>query len=175
MLKTVSLVVAALVATLLIVASTRPGAFRVERAITIEAPPERIYGLLTDFRQWSAWSPYEKRDPAMRRTFEGAASGPGAVYAWAGNREVGEGRMEIVQSTPPSRLTIQLDFIEPFAAHNTAEFTLAPTQGGTRVTWAMWGPSPFMSKLFGLFLDMDTMIGRDFEAGLANLKTLAQR
>ena len=175
MLQTICLVVAALVATLLIVASTRPGAFRVERAITIDAPPERIYGLLTDLRQWSAWSPYEKRDPAMRRTFEGAASGPGAVYAWAGNREVGEGRMEIVQSTPPSRLTIQLDFIEPFTAHNTAEFTLAPTQGGTRVTWAMWGPSPFMSKLIGLFLDMDTMIGRDFEAGLANLKTLAQR
>jgi uncharacterized protein YndB with AHSA1/START domain len=175
MLKTISLVVAALVATLLIVASTRPGAFRVERSITIDAPPERIFGLLADFRQWSAWSPYEKRDPAMRRTFEGAASGPGAVYAWAGNREVGEGRMEVVQSTPPSRLTLQLDFIEPFAAHNTAEFTLAPAQGGTRVTWAMWGPSPFMSRLIGLFVDMDTMIGRDFEAGLANLKTLAQR
>lgn len=175
MLKTISLIAAALVATVLIVASTRPGAFRVERAITIDAPPDRIYGLLTDFRQWSAWSPYEKRDPAMRRRFEGAASGPGAVYAWAGNKEVGEGRMEIVKAAPPTELTIQLDFIEPFAARNTAQFTLTPAQGGTRVTWAMWGPSPYLSKLIGLFVDMDTMIGRDFEAGLANLKTLAQR
>ncbi|MBY4948246.1 SRPBCC family protein [Cupriavidus respiraculi] len=175
MLKVVSLVVAVLVAAVLILAATRPDSFRVERAITIDAPPDRVYALLADFREWSAWSPYEKRDPAMRRNFEGPASGPGAVYAWAGNKEVGEGRMEIVNSAPPTELTIQLDFIEPFTAHNTAQFTLAPAQGGTRVTWAMWGPSPFVSRLIGLFIDMDTMIGRDFEAGLANLKALAQR
>jgi uncharacterized protein YndB with AHSA1/START domain len=155
-------------------AATRPNAFRVERSTRIAAPPERIFALINDLHRWALWSPYERKDPAMRRTVAGEPSGKGATYAWEGNRDVGAGSMEIIDVEPPSRVTIKLDFTRPFEAHNTAEFTLAPDAGATRVTWAIHGPSPFMSKVMGIFIDIDKMVGSDFETGLANLKALAE-
>ncbi len=178
MLKTISIIAGVLVlgvAVILVYAATRPDSFRVERAASIKAPPEKIFPLIADLRQWSAWSPYEKKDPAMKRSHSGAASGKGAVYDWNGDKNVGQGRMEITDTAPPSKVTIKLDFVRPFEAHNTVEFTLRPQGDATGVTWAMRGPSPFISKLMGIFFDMDGMIGADFEAGLASLKAAAER
>jgi uncharacterized protein YndB with AHSA1/START domain len=161
---------------ILIFATTQPDAFRVERTASIKAPPETIFAVLNDYHSWMAWSPYEKLDPAMQRTFSGATRGKGAAYAWNGNKDVGAGRMEITDSALPSRITMSLHFLRPFEAHNTAEFSLQP-QGGdmTRVTWSMSGPMPFVSKVMCLFFDMDQLIGRDFEKGLANLKAITEK
>lgn len=175
MLKTIAIVAIALLAALLLFAATRPDSFRVQRAASIKAPPEKIFAYINDLHSWPAWSPYEHKDPAMQRKLSGAASGTGAVYEWNGNREVGQGRMEITASSPPSRVTIQLDFIKPFEGHDIAEFTLQPQGDATTVTWALHGPSPYITKLMGLFFSMDAMIGRDFEAGLANLKAVAEK
>jgi uncharacterized protein YndB with AHSA1/START domain len=174
MLKTIAIVVVVLIAAILIYAATKPDSFRVQRTTTIQSPPDKIFALLTDLRGWSSWSPYEKRDPAMKRTHSGAASGKGAVYEWEGNSQVGAGRMEIMD-TSPHRITIKLDFIKPIEGHNTAEFTLEPKGDSTDVTWAMYGPAPYISKLMGVFLNMDKMIGNDFATGLANLKTVAEK
>ncbi|HEX8665104.1 MAG TPA: SRPBCC family protein [Beijerinckiaceae bacterium] len=170
----VAAVLVAAVAAVLVLASRKPATFRIARSIRIAAPPERIFGLIEDFRAWSAWSPWENRDPALKRTYAGLPRGQGAVYAWEGNRNVGQGRMEIVDASAPSRVTIKLDFLKPFEAHNTAEFTLVPQVDSTEVTWAMTGPNVFMGKVMGVFVDMDRMIGRDFEQGLANLKAAAE-
>jgi uncharacterized protein YndB with AHSA1/START domain len=175
MLKKVAIVAVVLAAALLAFAATKPDTFRVQRTASIQAPPEKIYPLISDFRGWGAWSPWEKLDPAMKRTHGGAASGTGAVYAWEGNREVGAGRMEIVDAAPPSRVKIKLDFLQPFEAHNFAEFTLAPAGDGTAVTWAMYGPNTFVSKLMSVFVSMDGMVGGYFETGLANLKAAAEK
>ncbi len=158
----------------LVIASTKPGTFRVQRSAAIQAPPEKIFACLNDFHRWPSWSPWEKMDPAMQRTHAGAESGKGAVYSWKGNKKVGEGRMEIVESAAPSRLLIKLDFLIPFEAHNTAEFTLAAQGNSTTVTWAMTGPQPFMFKVMTVFMNMDKMVGKDFETGLANLKAVAE-
>lgn len=166
---------AALLAGVLGLAATRPGSFRCQRATLIQAAPESIFALLADFRHWEAWSPYERLDPGMQRTYGGSPSGQGAHYAWNGNAKGGEGRMEILATTIPTHLVIQLDFIRPFAARNTSEFTLEPEGAATRVTWIMHGPSPYMQKLMGLFLNLDQLLGKDFEAGLAALKALAER
>ncbi|MDE2600483.1 MAG: SRPBCC family protein [Rhodocyclaceae bacterium] len=174
MFKKISLLALGIIVGLLIAAAMKPDEFRVKRSIRIQAPPERVFPLLNDLHAFTAWSPYEKLDPAMQRTYSGAASGKGAVYAWSGNDKVGVGRMEIVNVTPPESVLIQLDFKEPFEAHNTAAFTLKPEGDGTTVTWAMLGPAPFVSKLMSLFFSMDAMIGKDFEAGLANLKRIAE-
>ena len=174
MAKLVALAAAAGLAILLAVASTKPDTLHVERTARIDAPPQEIFPLIEDFRRWGPWSPYERRDPAMKRSYGGAERGEGAVYAWEGNRDIGKGRMEIVESVPPSRVALKLDFAEPFEAHNVVQFTLEPEGAATRVTWAMQGPSSFVSKLMSVFIDMDDMIGRDFEAGLANLKALAE-
>lgn len=174
MLLTIVTVLVAAVAALLVFAATRPDSFTVQRAATIAAPAERIFPYLNDFHRWGAWSPWEKLDPDLKRTFSGAESGPGAAYAWVGNKKVGEGRMEILESDPPSRLKIQLDFLKPFEAHNTTVFTLAPDGGGTRVSWTMHGSRNFVFKLMGIFMNMDRMIGADFERGLANLKAAAE-
>lgn len=165
---------AALVAFLFYVA-TRPGELRVTREATIAAPPERIFGHLENLPAWQAWSPWEGKDPAMQRTYEGPANGRGAAYRWDGNKAVGSGRMEITEATPFSRVVIDLRFLKPFESRNTAEFTLEAAGGSTRVVWVMHGPAGFMSKLMGVFMDMDRMIGRDFEAGLANLKALCEK
>jgi uncharacterized protein YndB with AHSA1/START domain len=175
MIKTILLVVILLVAAVLIFAATRPDTFRVQRSASIKAPPEKIFPLISEFDRWGAWSPYEKRDPAMKRTRSGPASGKGAVYGWEGNSQVGAGRMEITDTAPPSRVVIQLDFLKPFEAHNTAEFTLEPKGDATNVTWAMYGPANYVSKLMGVFMNMDSMIGKDFETGLANLKSIAEK
>ncbi|MCP8464665.1 SRPBCC family protein [Pseudomonas sp. ZM23] len=175
MLKWIALVVAVLVVVVLVLAASRPDSFRVQRTVRIQAPPEKVHAYIEDFHLWPQWSPFEKLDPGMKRTFSGAAKGQGAVYAWAGNSKAGEGRMEIVETTPATRLVIALDFLKPFKASNTAEFTLLPSDGGTEVTWAMYGPSPFVTKIIHLFFSMDGMVGKDSEAGLANLKRLSEQ
>jgi uncharacterized protein YndB with AHSA1/START domain len=163
------------VAAVLIYAATKPNDFRVQRTASIKAPPEKLFALINDLHDWSAWSPYEKRDPAMKRTFSGAERGAGAVYEWDGNNNVGKGRMEITDTSPPNKVVIKLDFIKPFEGHNVAEFTMAPQGDATNVTWAMYGPSAYITKLIATFMNMDRMIGNDFEAGLANLKTVAEK
>jgi uncharacterized protein YndB with AHSA1/START domain len=175
MLLAIALAVVVLVAALLAYAATRPDAFRVQRSTVIQAPPEAIYPLLADLRRWSAWSPWERKDPAMRRTFGGAERGVGATYAWAGDKNVGEGRMEIVEATEPSRVVIRLDFLKPFEAHNFADFTLEPRGGGaTRVTWGMEGKQPFLIRVMCVFVSMDRMVAKDFESGLAAMKAAAE-
>jgi uncharacterized protein YndB with AHSA1/START domain len=171
---TTIVIVAIVVLAVLAFAATRPKEFRVERAATIQAPPERIYALISDLRGWTAWSPWEKLDPAMKRNFSGAAAGRGAVYEWAGNGKVGAGRMEITDASAPSQITIQLDFLRPFEGHNVARFTLDRAGAATNVTWAMHGPQSFVCKLMGLVMSMDRMIGGHFETGLANLKAIAE-
>jgi carbon monoxide dehydrogenase subunit G len=175
MLKKILVVIVAIIAIVLIWAAFRPNELLVQRTATINAPPEKIFPLLNDFHAWGSWSPWEKLDPAMKRTYSGPASGQGAVYAWEGNRDVGSGRMELVESTPPSKVGIKLDFLKPFEAHNHTEFTLAPNGNATNVTWTMRGPSPYMTKLMGIFFNMDKMVGSDFERGLANLKAVAEK
>jgi uncharacterized protein YndB with AHSA1/START domain len=174
MLKKIALAVFVVVAAVLGYAALQPDTFRVSRSATIDAPPDKVYPLLADFHKWAAWSPWENRDPAMQRTFGGADSGKGATYAWAGNRDVGEGRMEITDATAPSKITIKLDFLKPFEGHDVTEFVLAPQGDATQVTWTMQGPATFMTKLMNVFASMDSMIGKDFEAGLANLKSAAK-
>jgi Polyketide cyclase / dehydrase and lipid transport len=171
----IAVILAIAIALVLILAASKPDTFRVTRAAMIKAAPETIFPLIADFHAWGKWSPWEGRDPAMKRTFSGAERGTGAIYAWDGNRNVGAGRMEITGATAPSNIAIKLDFIKPFEGHNITEFTLSPQGGGTDVTWAMHGPAPFMSKIMQVFMNMDRMIGRDFEAGLANLKKVAEQ
>jgi uncharacterized protein YndB with AHSA1/START domain len=168
-------VLLAAVAVVLVLAAMKPDTFRVERTASIKAPPEKIFPLIVDFDNWGAWSPYEKKDPGMKRVRSGAIRGKGAVYAWEGDRNVGKGRMEIADATPPSRITLKLDFEKPFAAHNIVDFTLEPKGQSTNVTWAMHGPVPFIAKIVHVVLNMDRMVGDDFEAGLANLKMIAER
>jgi uncharacterized protein YndB with AHSA1/START domain len=178
MLKTfayIAAVVVVIVAGILIYAATRPDTFRVQRSASIKAPPDKIFPLINDLHAWNAWSPYEKKDPAMKRTFSGAPSGKGAVYEWDGDKNVGKGRMEIIDSASPSKVVIKLDFIKPFEGHNTAEFILEPKGDNTVVTWAMYGPSALMMKVMGIFMNMDNMIGNDFAVGLANLKAIAEK
>jgi len=172
---TIVYVVAAIIVVILILAAMRPDTFRIERKITIKAAPEKVYGLIDDFHHWAAWSPWEKLDPAMNRSFSGAGSGKGAGYAWQGNKKVGRGSMEILESSSPAKIIIKLDFFEPFEAHNTAQFDLAHSGDETAVTWAMFGPSPFMMKIMHLFMNMDKMVGKDFEEGLNNLKMNAEK
>jgi len=156
-------------------AATRPDTFRVERSTGIKAQPEKIFAVLNDFKQWGAWSPWEKKDPAMKRSYGASTSGKGATYAWEGNKEVGQGSMEISGTTAPTLVTIQLHFIKPFEGHNQVDFRLEPQGETTKVTWDMRGPAPYITKLMSTFFDMDKMIGKDFEAGLASLKTLAEK
>jgi uncharacterized protein YndB with AHSA1/START domain len=173
--STVLIIISVAVLALLLFASTRPGTFEVTRSTTINAPADMVYGFLDDFHQFGAWSPWEKLDPAMERTHSGAARGVGAIYQWVGNKKVGRGRMEILESVPPKQLTIKLDFVEPFESHNTTVFSLDSAAGATKVTWRMFGPNTFMSKVMSIFVSMDKMVGKDFETGLANLKAAAER
>ena len=163
------------IAIILILAAAKPDRFRVQRATTVKAPPERIFPLINDFHQWATWSPYENKDPAMKRSYSGTASGKGAVYAWEGNKNVGSGRMEILDASAPAKIVIKLDFFTPFEGHNTAEFTMLPQGDVTNVTWLMYGPLPFMGKIMHVFVNMDRMVGKDFEIGLANLKRVTEK
>ena len=169
MIKIIALVVVAAIAAVLIFAATKPDVFRVQRAASIKAPPDKVFPFINDFKRWEAWSPWEKKDPQMKRTFGDK------TYAWQGNKEVGEGRMEIVEAVAPSKVKLKLDFIKPFEAHNVVDFTLQPKDRGTQVTWAMQGDTPFLFKIVHLFMDMDKMVGKDFEAGLSNLKAAAEK
>lgn len=171
----IGIVVFVAIVALLGYAATKPDHFRVARSTVIKAPPERIYALIEDFHKWGLWSPYEKLDPAMSRTYGGPASGLGSTYAWSGDGKAGSGRMEIVEAAAPSRLVINLDFIKPMEAHNKAIFTLVPEGDATRVTWAMEGPSPYLFKVMHLIFNVDKMAGKDFEAGLASLKVEAEK
>jgi len=171
----IAVVIALAIAIVLISAMTKPDTFRVQRVATIKATPDQIFPLINDFHRWGTWSPWENKDPAMKRSFSGAESGKGAVYGWDGNKNVGSGRMEILDATTPSKITIKLDFFKPFEGHNTAEFTMLPQGDATSVTWTMYGPAPFMSKVMQVFMSMDNMIGKDFETGLANLKKLTEK
>jgi uncharacterized protein YndB with AHSA1/START domain len=175
MFKLIAIGVLVVIGAFLLYAATRPDTFRVARTATIKAPPEKIFALINDLRSMQTWSAWEKMDPGMKRTHGGAASGPGATYAWAGNRQIGEGRMEIIESSPPSKVTIRMDFIKPFAAVNTLEFTLQPDGGSTRVTEAIFGPSPFISKVMSIVCNADRMIGGKFDESLAELKVMAER
>jgi carbon monoxide dehydrogenase subunit G len=175
MLKKILIAVVVLIAAVLVYAATRPDTFRVERSAGIKAPPEKVFALVNDFKRWDAWSPWEKKDPAMRRAFGDATSGKGAAYSWEGNKDVGQGRMEITESVPSSKVSIKLEFVKPFEARNTVDFTLQPKGDTTQVTWAIYGPMPYISKLIGIFWSMDSMIGKDFEAGLADLKAVAEK
>lgn len=175
MLKTILIGLVLVVAAILIYAATRPDSFRVERSASIKAPPEKIFALINDFQQWPQWSPWEKLDPAMKRTLSTPSQGVGASYGWVGNNKVGEGRMEILSAAPPNKIDIKLDFLKPFEAHNKAIFTLTPQGDGTTVNWVMEGPAPFVTKLMSVFVSMDKMVGKDFEAGLANMKAAAEK
>jgi hypothetical protein len=140
----------------------------------VKASPEKILSLIKDFHEWAQWSPYEKVDPDMSRTFSGAEQGPGAVYEWSGNSNIGQGRMEILEVTP-EKVTIKLDFIRPMEGHNTAEFLLEPQGDETKVTWLMSGPSKLVTKVMSTYFNLDGMIGNQFEEGLANMKTVAEK
>ncbi|MEY4911034.1 MAG: hypothetical protein RL761_697 [Pseudomonadota bacterium] len=177
MLKTIIIIIiiiALIIAAVLIYAATKPDTFRIERSATIKASPEKISAYLTDFKQWAIWSPWEEKDPAMKRTFSGAVNGKGAIYGWEGNKNVGTGRMEILD-VQPNKVTIKLDFLAPFEAHNTTEYDLVPQGDSTQLTWAMHGPANLMTKVMHVFMNMDKMVGPDFEAGLAKLKAAAEK
>jgi hypothetical protein len=174
MLKKIFFAVLILVAAVLLYATTRPGTLHIERAADISATPAHIASFITDFHVWRDWSPWEKLDPTMKRTFSGSPNGTGAVYEWAGNSDVGSGRMEITGVTA-DRITLKLDFLTPFENHNTTTFTFVPSGTATHVVWAMDGPNPYLAKVMGIFVDMEKMIGGDFEKGLANLKSVAEK
>jgi hypothetical protein len=152
----------------------RPTDFRIQRSGQVSAPRDVVFGIINDVHQWTLWSPYDKRDPNMKKTYEGPAAGPGASYAWNGNNDVGEGCMTIIQSKLGELITMKLEFTRPFKATNEVNFKLEPSDGGTRVSWIMDGKHNFMMKAMSLFMNMDKMVGKDFEEGLANLNTLAQ-
>lgn len=163
------------IAGLLAYASTKPDTSRIARSAQIQAPAGKVFPLINDLPSWQSWSPYERKDPDMQRSFTGPAAGVGAKYAWAGDRNIGEGRMEIVESTAPAKIAIRLEFLKPFQHTAMAEFTLQQSGNSTTVTWAMTGPANLMSKVMSVFFDFDKMVGGDFEAGLADLKTLAEK
>ena len=162
------------VVAVLVLASLKPATFRVSRSIAIDAPPEAIYPLIADFREMQKWSPFEKSDPAMQRTLSGPDRGVGAVYEWKGNSMAGEGRIEITDATPASSVTMDLHMVKPFNCRNVVLYSLEREGDLTRVTWDMHGPSPFMGKVMQVFMNMDGVCGKQFEEGLASLKTLAE-
>jgi uncharacterized protein YndB with AHSA1/START domain len=175
MLKTIGITLVVLAAAVLIFAATRPDTFRVERTAAIKAPPEKIFPFLNDFHKGQEWSPYEKKDPAMKRTYSGAPSGKGSVYEFEGNRNVGAGRLEIIDAAAPSRVVIILDMRKPFEGRKTIEYTLEQKGDRTNFTWAVHGPLTYPGKVMCLFVNMDRMMGRDFEAGIASLTALAEK
>lgn len=153
--------------------ATRPADFRIERSAQVDASRNVVFSIINDLRRWGEWSPYEKRDPNMKRIFEGPSSGPGAIYTWSGNNQVGEGRMTIVESRPGELVSMELEFSRPFKSTNEVNFELTASEGGTRVTWIMDGKNNFRTKAMSLFMNMDEMVGKDFEQGLANLNRVA--
>lgn len=164
-----------LIVAVMVYAATRPDTFRVYRSAAIKAPPEKIFPFINDFRQWTVWSPYENKDPDMKRTYGPTSSGKGAVYEWTGNSNVGAGRITITDAAAPSKVAIDLHMLKPFEARNDVVFSLEPKGDVTTVTWDMQGPVPYFAKIIHMFVNMDKMVGSDFEVGLANLKAAAER
>jgi hypothetical protein len=152
----------------------RPDEFKVTRSAVISAPPATVFEHVNDFRRWEAWSPWAKLDPACKNSYSGAAAGKGAGFAWDGNNKVGAGRMTITESQAVQLIRINLEFLRPFKSTNTTEFAFRPQGNGTEITWTMTGKNNFMSKVFGLFVDCEKMIGKDFEKGLASMKAIAE-
>ena len=169
------LVIILIVAAVLIYGTMQPSAFSIVRAVDVKAPSAAVFAEINDFHKWSAWSPWEKMDPNLQRSFSGPTSGVGAKYAWVGNKKVGEGNMEITASDASKRMQLDLHFLKPFQANNVTEFTLSPATGGTHVKWEMRGHKPFMMRVMSAFMDMDKMVGKDFEAGLASLKSIVEK
>lgn len=174
-LKIVLGLIAVAVIALLGLAAGRPDRFEVKRTATIKAKPETLSAMVEDFKQWALWSPWEKIDPDMARTYGGPAKGVGATYAWVGNNKVGTGNMEITAVTPGREVAFDLHFVKPFKADNLGRFVFEPQGDATLVTWTMEGASPFMAKVMGLVFDMDKVVGKDFETGLANMKAEAEK
>lgn len=174
MIKALLLAVLGGAVVILLIAATRPDSFRVERSVRVKAPPERVFALINDMRAFNEWNPFAKKDPAMKATYSGAAAGKGSAFGWEGE-EAGVGSMEITDAVSPSMVAMKLDFMKPFEAHNHVAFTLRPEADGTHVTWAMDGPVPYPSKVMHMLFNVDKMIGDDFESGLLDLKTLAER
>lgn len=174
MLKKVVIGFAVLVIGFLVLVATRPATFTVENSATINAPAAVVYGQVADFHQWERWSPWEKLDPTMKKTFDGAPAGQGAIYSWVGNDQVGEGRMTILNAKPSEQIEIKLEFLKPFEATNQTLFTFKPTGDTTQVTWTMNGTNNFMGKAFSLFVDVEKAVSSDFERGLAALKTVSE-
>jgi uncharacterized protein YndB with AHSA1/START domain len=166
--------VAAIIVLLIIIVAMQPAEFRIERATTISAPPAAVFAQVNDFHNWQAWSPWAKIDPAMKQSYEGAPAGTGAIYSWVGNKKVGEGRMTILDTRPDELVRIKLEFLKPFKATNIAEFTLAPQGNQTLTTWIMTGQKNFMFKAFHMMMNMDKLVGKDFEKGLAQMKAIAE-
>ena len=175
MLGIVAIIIILAIVIVLILVAMRPSTFRIERSINVKASPEKIFPLIIDFHHMKSWSAWEGIDPTMKRIYSGAESGKGAIYAWDGNKEIGQGSMKILESTPSSKVLIKIDFYKPFEAHNTVEFTLVPNGETTTVNHAMYGPSPYISKLMSLVFSIDKMVGSKFEEGLANLKMIAEK
>ena len=171
-----AIVLAVAVAALLLYAATRPDTLQIQRSMEIQAPAERIRSLINDMQRFNTWNPYNQKDPAMKGTYRGPNAGPGAAFDFDGNKNVGKGSITILEPSAPNRVTMSLVMTAPMACNNTIDFTLSP-QGpaSTDVTWAMRGPCPFLGKLMGVIFDMDKMVGRDFETGLASLKAIAER
>lgn len=174
MLSMIAAVVVSVIAAILILAAMKSDDLHVERSLVMKASPRQIFPLINELRAWEAWTPYD-RDPGMRETYSGPAGGPGARYAWTGNREAGEGSITITQSLPYSQVALDLDMIKPFQGHNKVVFRLMPDIDGTRVTWELDDKTPYVGKVVGLFVDLDRKIGSDFEEGLARLKRVAER
>lgn len=170
---TIALVVLGLIALVLVIAALQPDDCRHTRRALIPAPVSAVFPHVNELPKWLAWSPWEKMDPAMKRTFDGPDAGPGAIYAWDGNRNIGAGRMTITESRPNEVIRLKLEFFRPFACTNRVEFTFTPEAGGTTVSWTMEGKMQFIGKVMGLFMNMDKMIGGQFEEGLANLARVA--
>ena len=174
MLKKILIALAVIVVVFIVIVALQPSDFRVARSATISAPPPAVFAQVNDFHKWEAWNPWGKIDPAMKQTYEGAPAGPGAIYTWSGNNEVGEGRMTITDSRPSDLIRVKLEFFKPFAATNTAEFAFKPEGNQTLVTWSMFGEKNFMAKAVHLVMNMDKMIGGQFEKGLADMKSAVE-
>ena len=174
MLKKILIAIAAIAVVFVAVVAMQPSEFRIVRSATISAPAPAVFAQVNDFHNWEAWSPWAKLDPAAKATFEGPSAGTGAIFRWAGNDKIGEGSMTITESRPSDLIRITLEFVKPFAATNTAEFTFEPEGNQTAVTWSMAGKNNFMAKAVSLFMNMDKMVGGKFEEGLANMKSVVE-
>jgi uncharacterized protein YndB with AHSA1/START domain len=174
MLVKIPVALAVIAVVLVAVVAAQPSTFRIARSATISSPPERVFAEVNDLHKWEAWSPWLKADPAAKTAYEGAPAGAGAAFRWSGNKDVGEGRMTITESRPNQLVRLKLDFMRPFASTSVAEFTFAPDDNRTLVTWSMTGDKNFMAKAIHLVLDMDKMVGGKFDEGLAQMKAVAE-